>query len=71
MREASAQYLHGLKRLFGDAVVADIRKIDRGGTSDYLVHVLLALDGPVRMNSQRSSIPSQSNGTTRRKALAT
>lgn len=46
MREASAQYLHGLKRLFGDAIVADVRKIDRGGTSDYLVYVLLALDGP-------------------------
>jgi hypothetical protein len=46
MREASAQYLDGLKQLFGDAIVADIRKIDRGGTSNYLIHVLLALDGP-------------------------
>lgn len=46
MLEASARYLRELKEVFGEALVADVRKMDRGNTSNYLVHVLLALDGP-------------------------
>lgn len=71
LREASAQYFHGLKQLFGDAIAADIRKIDRGGTSDYQVHVLLALVGPRSYELAAIRHPSQSNGRTRRKALTT
>lgn len=46
MLGASARYLSELKKIFGEAMVADVCKMDRGNTSDYLVHVLLALDGP-------------------------
>jgi uncharacterized Fe-S cluster-containing radical SAM superfamily protein len=44
MLEASARYLRRLKEVFGEAIVGDIRKI----MSRYLVHVLLAVDGPSR-----------------------
>ncbi|MFM9925457.1 hypothetical protein VLK31_20880 [Variovorax sp. H27-G14] len=46
MLEASTRYERELKEMFGTAIVADVRKIDRGNTSRYLVHFLLALDGP-------------------------
>jgi len=46
MLEASARYLRELKEAFGKAIVGDVRKIDRGSTSGYLVHVLLAWDVP-------------------------
>lgn len=46
MLEAAACYLRELKKVFGEAIVADIRKTDRGNKSGYLVHVLLAFEGP-------------------------
>ncbi|PLC02868.1 hypothetical protein CY658_23435 [Variovorax sp. RO1] len=46
MLDASARYLRDLRQEFGAAIVCDIRKADRGSTSDYLVHVVLAIDGP-------------------------
>lgn len=46
MLDASARYLRDLRQEFGQAIVGDIRKVDRGSTSDYLVHVVLAIDGP-------------------------
>lgn len=46
MLDASARYLCDLRQEFGEAIVGDIRKVDRGSTSDYLVHVVLAVDGP-------------------------
>ena len=46
MLDASARYLRDLRQEFGEAIVCAIRKVDRGNTSDYLVHVVLAIDGP-------------------------
>lgn len=46
MLEASVRFLRSVKEQFGQAIVADIHKIDRGATSPYLLHMLLALDGP-------------------------
>ncbi|KQW61520.1 hypothetical protein ASC92_26695 [Variovorax sp. Root411] len=46
MLEAGTRFLCSVKEQFGEAIVADIHKIDRGATSPYLVHILLALDGP-------------------------
>ncbi len=46
MLAASARYLRELKEVFGEAIVGCIRKVDRGATSPYLVHILLVVDGP-------------------------
>lgn len=46
IQERSAKLLYDLKTRYGDAIVADIRKIDHGPSGRYLVHILLALDGP-------------------------
>jgi hypothetical protein len=46
MLDASARYLRELKEVFGEAIVGCIRKVDRGATSPYLVHILLVVDGP-------------------------
>lgn len=46
MLEAAMRFLRSVKEQFGAAIVADIHKIDRGATGTYLVHTLLAVDGP-------------------------
>lgn len=44
--DASMRLLLELKKRFGEAIVADIRKVDHGPRGEYIVHLLLAVDGP-------------------------
>lgn len=46
MIAASTQVLRELKQRYGDAIVADVRKLDFGPTGSPIVHLLLAIDGP-------------------------
>lgn len=46
MIAASTQVLRELKQRYGDAIVADVRKLDFGPTGSTIVHLLLAIDGP-------------------------
>lgn len=46
MADASAQVLRELKQRYGDALVADVRKLDVGPSGGAIVHLLLAIDGP-------------------------
>lgn len=43
---STAQVLAALKQRFGQAIVGDVRKVACGPGGDYLVHLLLAVDGP-------------------------
>lgn len=44
--DASTRLLKALKHRYGGAIVGDVRKVDHTPTGDYLVHLLLAVEGP-------------------------
>jgi hypothetical protein len=46
MIAASTQVLRELKQRYGDAIVADVRKLDIGPSGGSIVHLLLAIEGP-------------------------
>lgn len=46
MADATTRILKALKQRYGGAIVGDVRKVDHAPTGDYLVHLLLAVEGP-------------------------
>lgn len=52
MVAASTQGLRELKQRYGDAIVADVRKLDIGPAGNTIVHLLLAIDGPTDSEMQ-------------------
>ncbi|WP_162245713.1 hypothetical protein [Variovorax sp. Root411] len=46
MVDATTRLLKALKHRYGSAIVGDIRKVDHAPKGDYLVHLLLAVEGP-------------------------
>lgn len=46
MLNASTQWVGAVHKQFGKAIVFDVRKIDIAQSGRYMVHVLLAVDGP-------------------------